>query len=301
MTNRYQYNGKEKIADMDLGWNDYGARMYDPSIGRWNVVDPLADEPEQIQLTPYNSFWDNPVNLDDPDGRCPNCGLAAIGAGVGAIFGGGIEAGKQLYNKGKIDDWNAVGGAALQGAITGGAAGFTGGASLLTTAAVSGGANVVGGTANRYIQGKETTMTDAVVDASVGSVLGAGGKVVGNLVENATNNLSNAVKGKIGEAVTKIKYGAMGYKRLGTETVKTGGKTATGKSSKAVFDHQMEHRITRITVESKFNKSGYTPNQKAAIKMGHKVKLDRTTSKDLGNASKAAIVGAGAGVGAQRN
>ena len=173
----------------------------------------------------------------------------------------------------------------------------------MTTAAVSGGANVVGGAANRAIQGQSTTLTNVVTDATVGAVLGAGGKIVGNAVSNGTNNLSNSAKGKLGEAVTEIKYGAQGYKSLGKADVLTGAKTATGRDAKAVFDHKMTNVITgkQITVESKFNTSGLTPNQSTLVKQGYKVTVDRTTSQGLGNAAKAATVGTGAGVDAQRN
>lgn len=272
---------------------------------RFTFVDPLADHPNQVDKSPYAYAWNNPVYYTDPDGRCPNCITGAIGAGIGALFGGGIEIASQLYNNGSVSDWGAVGGSALQGGITGGAAGFTGGASLLTTAAVAGGANVVGGTANRAIQGQETTIGDVALDATIGGALGAGGKVVGNAVSGAVDDLSNAAKGKLGETLTTIKYGAQGYKDGGKAVVKTGGKTPTGRDARAVYDHSMKNVITgkQLTVESKFNTSGLTGNQRAAagnVTTPGGLIISNPTSQHVGQAAGAAASGTGAGAAAQK-
>ncbi len=66
-SNRLDYNGKEEQTTGDLDYLDYGARMYDPTIGRWFNIDPLAEK--YYTFSTYNYAVNNPINAIDIDGR----------------------------------------------------------------------------------------------------------------------------------------------------------------------------------------------------------------------------------------
>jgi len=63
---RYGFNGKEFENGLDWRVNDFGARMYDPVLGRWGRVDPKAHE--RVSLSTYNYCSNDPINRVDPTG-----------------------------------------------------------------------------------------------------------------------------------------------------------------------------------------------------------------------------------------
>ena len=86
--NKYLYNGKElqdeQLGGVNLDWYDYGARFYDPALGRFHTIDPLA-ETYDFQ-SPYAYATNNPIKYVDVNGEGPGIlswflGLLGVGPG----------------------------------------------------------------------------------------------------------------------------------------------------------------------------------------------------------------------------
>ncbi len=66
---RYGFNGMEKDDEVKGSGNhlDFGARMYDPRLGRWLSIDGLARQ--YPALSPYDFVDNSPLRFIDPDGN----------------------------------------------------------------------------------------------------------------------------------------------------------------------------------------------------------------------------------------
>ncbi len=83
--NRYLFNGKE--LQQELNTYDYGARTYDPTVGRFTTLDP------QIEIyttwSPYLYAANNPLRFIDKNGEGPIDGISSTWASVSS-FGNGV-------------------------------------------------------------------------------------------------------------------------------------------------------------------------------------------------------------------
>lgn len=110
--NRYQYNGKELTSDLGLNWYAYGARWYDPAIGRFTGVDPISDQ--FPNLSTYNYASNDPISNIDLHGlqglkAWIADGLKLMGFQVG---NGGASAGRPGN---QAQEWNKI--SDLRGAL----------------------------------------------------------------------------------------------------------------------------------------------------------------------------------------
>jgi len=80
------------LYDPDTGLVRFGARDYDPEVGRWTAKDPIDFDGGDANL--YGYIWNDPINFADPSGLACGTGVC-VGIGIGVARG--IKTGYDAY------------------------------------------------------------------------------------------------------------------------------------------------------------------------------------------------------------
>jgi RHS repeat-associated protein len=67
--NRWEMQGHESEKTFGLNRVNFGARIYNPAIGRFDRIDAFSEE--YLPYSPYNYVLNNPIIIVDPDGNKP--------------------------------------------------------------------------------------------------------------------------------------------------------------------------------------------------------------------------------------
>nr|WSX54236.1 hypothetical protein OG409_38235 [Streptomyces sp. NBC_00974] len=156
------------------------ARSYDPAQQRFTTTAPVPAPLASPNHSAYNYANNDPLNLSDPSGACPMC----IGAGIGAVFGGGIYA---LTHEGEFS-WRDFAIATGKGAVIGAGAAFLApaGTTLATTLGLTGGRALAGaaltnaGVGAAYTWAINTAQCQPTTPSDL--LLGAAGGAASNLL-----------------------------------------------------------------------------------------------------------------------
>ena len=189
------------MYDSETGLYMAGTRYYDPIVGRWINADSVMPEPgNENALIGSNMFaycMNNPVNMDDQSGHWPKwlkavavavaavavvAAVAAVtvasggsavpvivGAAVGAVSSGAVDAAIQYKNTGKVDICQTIV-AASGGAVTGAVGGSGAGRVVQTVVGAATGAAQT--KAKEEVTGKKASAAEYVVNTVAGGLAG---------------------------------------------------------------------------------------------------------------------------------
>lgn len=220
----YKYNGKELDRKNGIDWYDYGARHYDPAIGRFTTVDPMIDK--YYPLTPYGYCGVNPICHRDEEGKF-------INNVVGFFIGGGVDLGIQVAanlvsGNGAFDDidWVSVGASAVEGGLT---FGVSAGKTLVVKAGVAIAKNTINGIkdGDRASDIVKNTVGDVITDKIIGKTSDIVGKGVKNMVPGLGKQLNQTGNKMI---LSKNKATKIMEKMPGISETKIARKIATSKN-----------------------------------------------------------------------
>jgi len=211
------YAGRD--LDRFTGLYNNRARWYDAGAGRFLSEDSLSFAAGDANL--YRYCGNSPTNATDPSGHIVNAIAGFIGAGVGAVLGGGGYALNCLLTGAEFNgtDFFVAAGA---GAASGALAGFTFGGSLLVQGAAMGatyGAINSGGTTLAHGGSLADAGYAAFQGAAIGAAAGAvGGAVAGGVLGRAGHNfVGYAASGfASGVGAGGVGGGLGGYMQTGT-------------------------------------------------------------------------------------
>ncbi|WP_373998324.1 RHS repeat domain-containing protein [Bdellovibrio bacteriovorus] len=171
------------LNDGDTDLLRFGARDYDPEIGRWTSKDPILFAGGDTNL--YGYVIQDPVNLTDPTENCPWC----IGAAIGAISSGATA---YIVGGSARDIVVAAATGAIAGAASMGVSAFTSSATgiILSNAAIGSIANVATqvGTGTSLNQ---VNLVSAAIGGIAGGIGGAASLAAGNMAFFNTRVIGN--------------------------------------------------------------------------------------------------------------
>ena len=268
----YRFLGNELYTSNSLGLYDFSARMYDPALGRFLSVDPMAEG--YRHLSPYAYCAGNPVVYVDKDGQV--IGRVVVGAVVGAAINGGIallsgESGREVL------------GAAARGAIEGGVAGLTFGMSMGTTlagkiavsAAVGAATSTASSTVGQLVESGGVDAKVVATDAAVGAVVGGGSQAT------STKYLKK-VRDKIVDNLNPTDYVGKVEKEVKKEW-RSAGKVLSGQAARTELSKEVSDRadnlykVDVLLIKFGYNMADYTVNN--VVQAGASQLIQKQTDK----------------------
>ena len=218
----YKYNGKELDIRKGLNWYDYGARHYDPAVGRWHVQDPMAEY--YYVLTPYNYCNNNPICHRDEEGKFISNVIGAVVGGI-ADLGVQIAANIAVGNNPMDIDWISVGASTLEG-------GITSGLSVGKTLVVKAGVAVAKNTVKSQIEGGNVSdiASNTLKDVTTDVVFGKAGDLAGKELKAMFPKVNNFVSTKASKTrLSNTKGTRIAKEVFGVKDTKAARKMATKK------------------------------------------------------------------------